>query len=98
MKKNDLFVLVSDTEAMSIVINEALIVGTPVLTTDFPAANESIIDGVTGFITGKDVNALYQKIAFCMDNRDVLRRFRDNIKKHPYSNDAAIKSIESLVG
>ena len=98
MKKNDLFVLVSDTEAMSIVINEALIVGTPVLTTDFPAANESIVDGVTGFITGKDVNALYQKIAFCIDNRDVLRRFRDNIKKHPYSNDAAIKSIESLVG
>ena len=34
MKQSDLFVLVSDTEAMSIVINEALVVGTPVVTTD----------------------------------------------------------------
>lgn len=98
MKKNDLFVLVSDTEAMSLVINEALIVGTPVVTTDFPAAYESIIDGVTGFITHKDVSALYQKIAYCIDNRDVLRKLRNNIKKRPYSNEASIKLLERLIG
>lgn len=98
MKSNDLFVLVSDTEAMSIVINEALTIGTPVLTTDFSAAKESVINGVTGYITNKDVESLARGIADCIDNRSVLRKIRKNIKEHPYSNAATIASIENLVG
>lgn len=98
MKKSDLFVLVSDTEAMSLVINESLIVGTPVVTTDFPAARESVVDNVTGFITGKDIDSIYRKIAYCINHRGILRDFRNNIKKYPYSNDASIKAIESMIG
>ena len=98
MKQSDLFVLVSDTEAMSIVINEALVVGTPVVTTDFAAAKESIIDGVTGFITQKDIQSLFHTIAYCIDNRELLNNIRNNIDKHPYSNEAAIKSLEKIIG
>ena len=98
IKESDLFVLVSDSESMSLVINEALIIGTPVVTTDFQAAKESVLDGVTGFIVGKSVDSLFEKIANCIDNREQLKTIRVNIKEHPYSNDIAIKSIKKLVG
>jgi glycosyltransferase involved in cell wall biosynthesis len=98
MKESDLFVLVSDTESMSIAINESIAVGTPVITTDFPAAYESIQDGVTGFIVGKSIDALYQKVAYCINNREVLNKMRKNIQMHPYSNNNSIKKIESLIG
>lgn len=98
MKQSDLFVLVSDTEAMPVVINEALVVGTPVVTTDFAAAKESIIDGITGFITQKDIPSLFHTIAYCIDNRELLKRVRNNIKEHPYSNEMAIKSLEKIIG
>lgn len=98
MKNSDILVLVSDTEAMSLVINEALVVGTPVVTTDFPAAYESVIDGVTGFITKKDVESLYTKIAYCIEHRELLDEMRNNIMEHPYSNEMTISAIENMVG
>ena len=98
MKRSDLFVLVSDTEAMPLVLNEALIVGTPVVTTDFAAAKESVIDGITGFITEKDVDSLYRIIAYCIDNPETLKEMRFNITQHPYSNNAAVQTIRQMVG
>ncbi|PWJ36997.1 glycosyltransferase [Fibrobacter succinogenes] len=98
MKESDLFVLVSDSEAMPLVINEALIVGTPVVTTDFPSAKESVIDGVTGYITGKDVDSLFEKIAFCIEHDDLLKKIRNNIKLHSYNNEESIQAIRSMVG
>ena len=98
MKRSDLFVLVSDTEAMPLVLNEALIVGTPVVTTDFAAAKESVIDGITGFITEKDVDSLYRIIAYCIDNPETLKEMRFNITQHPYSNNAAVQTIRQMEG
>ena len=98
MKESDLFVLVSDTEAMPLVINESMIVGTPVITTDFPAAYESVKDGITGYIVKKDVESLYKKISFCIDHRDQLETFRNNINNDPYSNEESIKQLKGIIG
>ena len=79
IKESDILVLVSDTEAMPLVINEALVIGTPVVSTNFPAAYESIKDGITGFIVKKDVDSLYSQIAYCINHRECLRIMRNNI-------------------
>lgn len=97
MKYSDVFVLVSDTEAMPMVINEAMIVGTPVITTNFPAAFEAISNGVNGFIVERDVNAIYAKIAFCIENRSMLVACREYIKKHPINNEKSIEQVIELI-
>lgn len=55
--KNSKFVIVpSNFESWGNVITEALIIGTPVIATDFPTAHEQIQDGVNGYIIRMDLN------------------------------------------
>ena len=97
MLQSDLFVLVSDTESMSMVIRESLIVGTPVVTTNFPAAYESIVNGKNGFIVNKDISSLYEKIAYCIEHKEILDNFRDYINKNPLSDDMTIQEILNII-
>ena len=50
MKQYDFLVQLSDTEGMPMVILEALSVGLPVITTNYPSAKELITHGVNGYI------------------------------------------------
>jgi glycosyltransferase involved in cell wall biosynthesis len=55
----DYLVQLSDTEGYSYSIVEALSVGTPVICTEFPVAQEQgIVDGVTGFILPFDMSEI----------------------------------------
>lgn len=55
----DYLVQLSDTEGYSYSIVEALSVGTPVICTEFPvAAEQGIVDGVTGFILPFDMSRI----------------------------------------
>ena len=47
---------------------EAMAIGRPVITTDVPGCNETVIDGVTGFLISKwDVNALVKKMIYFIE-------------------------------
>ena len=98
MKRSDILVLVSDSEASPMVLNEALIVGTPVLSTDFQAAYESVEDGKNGLICGKDVQSIYEKIVYCIEHPDLLNGFRKYIAEHPVNNDKSIQDLKELIG
>lgn len=55
----DYLVQLSDTEGYSYSIVEALSVGTPVIVTEFPVAEEQgVVDGVTGFILPFDMSEI----------------------------------------
>ncbi len=58
MKQYDFLVQLSDTEGMPMVILEALSVGLPVITTNYPSAKELITDGVNGYIVDFDLKNL----------------------------------------
>ncbi len=98
MKEADILILVSDSEAMSIVLKEALIVGTPVITTDFPAAYETVINEKNGFVVRRDVYDIYEKIAFCIEHREILRDCREYIKKNPINEKESIDQIVEIIG
>ena len=98
MKNSDLVVVVSDSEAMSMVLREAMIVGTPVVTTNFPAAFESIEDGKNGFVAERDPISLFSKIAYCIDHPEVLTLMREYIEKNPVNNKKSIEQIFELIG
>ena len=59
IKAADFFVLTSDYEAQGMVITESLLLGTPVITTNFEAAYEFIQEGVNGYILPKDPHRFY---------------------------------------
>ena len=43
-------------------------IGRPVITTDVPGCNETVVDGVTGFLIPKwDVNALVKKMIYFIE-------------------------------
>jgi glycosyltransferase involved in cell wall biosynthesis len=58
MKQYDFLVQLSDTEGMPMVILEALSVGLPVITTNYPSAKELITHGVNGYIVDFDLKNL----------------------------------------
>ena len=54
----DYGVQLSDTEGYSYFINECLQYGTPVITTNFPSAYESVEDGINGYILDMNLSNL----------------------------------------
>ena len=95
IKHADLFVCLSESEACPRVVNEAKILGTPTVSTDFPTISEFIEDGKTGIISPlSDIpNAIMR---FCNDK--VLReRIKGNIGQFEFDNTNLISSIESIL-
>lgn len=93
----DLSVLPTHTEAYSMTVIESLIVGTPILVTRYPGAEEAIQDGVNGFIVDQDENELFEKIRECILNREILITLNENISSKCISNDCAINMFYSLM-
>ncbi|MGB3345306.1 MAG: glycosyltransferase [Aequorivita sp.] len=86
VKYADCFVLTSDYEAQGMVLSEALIVGTPVITTDFPAAKEFVIDGKNGKIVARDTPALFEAVENVLKNPEILKSYRDQIHGSDFEN------------
>lgn len=98
MKNADLFVLVSDSESSSIVLNESLIIGTPLVSTDFEAAKETVIMNKNGLICGKEPDKISAAIEYCYKNRECLKNFKDYISCHSVNNIKQISKIYALIG
>lgn len=50
VSKSDILVVTSDYEGRSIAIDEAQVLGVPVITTNYPTAKDAVVDGETGLI------------------------------------------------
>jgi glycosyltransferase involved in cell wall biosynthesis len=79
LKNADCFVLSSAYEAQGMVLSEAIIIGTPVVTTNFPAAQEFVSNLENGFIVDNSTEALSQRIESILDNPDCLLALKNNI-------------------
>jgi len=76
LRKTDIFVLPSYAEGMPMSILEAMSYAIPVVTTKVGGIPELVIDGETGYLTNPgDLDALYEKISFLIQNKDVRRDF-----------------------
>ena len=74
MKQADMLVVTSRYEGLPLVINEAKILGIPVVTTNYPTATDAVVHEETGLICDMTPESIAQA---------VIRLYRDNIlKKH----------------
>jgi glycosyltransferase involved in cell wall biosynthesis len=81
-------------ETHSLLAREALLAGVPVITSDSLGPEEVVVDGENGMVvpTG-DVDALAEAMWRVVDDRELLRRLRDNARTRP----VAVRPIEEQV-
>ncbi|MBR3831713.1 MAG: glycosyltransferase [Muribaculaceae bacterium] len=95
IKKSELLVTLSSSEACPRVINEAKILSTPVVCTDFSTAKEYIESGKDGIIDTID-NIKYS-ILDIIKNKNLYNNIKTNISKFEFDNSALMNSIEKLL-
>ncbi len=93
IKESDVLILTSAYEGYPMVVGEALILETPVITTNFAAAGEQIQHGFNGLITDGDIEDIYAVIANIIQNKDCLDKMKKYIEENSYTNRKAREQL-----
>lgn len=93
VKMSDVFILTSDFEAHPMVANEALILGKPVISTDFESASEVITDNVNGMICEMSPESISEKIEKLLNDEQLFISLKENAESFKYDNDSIIQQF-----
>lgn len=91
---SNLVVCTSLSESFNYVINEALVLGIPVVTTEFGSAREFINNNQTGLITS--IDEIGKTIKLMITNIDYYNKFKINLESYNYNNKMILDDIEQL--
>lgn len=95
IKSADLLVNTSISEACPYVINEAKILHTPVICTNFGSAREFIANGLDGFIV--NVDNIHKKIIELILDTDEYNEIKKHLESFTYRNEDIIASFNQLM-
>ena len=74
LEKASVFILPSYREGTPKTVLEAMACGRAIITTDAPGCKETVVNSENGFLVPiKDVNAIYEKMKFFIENKDVVQ-------------------------
>lgn len=94
ISKAYLYVCLSSTEACPRVINEAKILGTPVVSTDFDTVYEYISSDVNGLIC--PIGKITDEIERMLTDKNLYCRIKENIKSFEFDNREIIEKLETI--
>lgn len=95
VKQCDYSVLLSDYETWGLVLTEAMILGVPCITTDFPVAFEQISDKVNGIILSRiDFDSYKGRIYDIVNNKDKYKKAVENYK---YDNSLIVQEWRDIL-
>lgn len=99
VSKCDLFVCSSYSEGFSTACTEALIVGTPVCTTDVSGMREMLGDSEYGLITENSEEGLYQGIKRLLDDRDLLSYYKIKAAERGlmFNTENTVRAVEEML-
>lgn len=97
IRSADLMVVTSLYEAHPMVVNEALILNTPVLSTRFSSVEEIISDCKNGFICENSVEGIKSCLQGILNDRMKYVYVKNSIKGFHYDNEGIINQIYQLV-
>jgi glycosyltransferase involved in cell wall biosynthesis len=95
LKKSDLFVSLSQTEACPYVINESKALKIPIVCTDFLSAPEFVEDGFIGFIA--PIEKIADKIELLIKNDHEYKRLKINSNKNKYDNALLMSKFYNII-
>lgn len=89
--KSDMMVVTSDYEGRSIAIDEAQILDTPVITTNYGTAVDAVSDGETGLICAMEPEKIADSIVRLGIDKDLYGHIKEVLKAKSKGNIAVIK-------
>ena len=100
VKKSDLFVCSSWKEGFSTAVTEALIIGTPVVTTLCSGMNEMLGNSEYGVIVENDEDALYFGVKKLIEDKKLLNYYKEKAKERGmfFGIKKSVESVENLIG
>lgn len=98
--KCDIFVCASTAEGFSTAATEALIVGTPVVTTPVAGMKEMLGEnGEYGLIGGMDEESIYKYIKMLLDDKKLLEHYKiqAKLRGEVFSKKITLRAVEKLL-
>ena len=98
IRSSDVFVCSSFSEGFSTAVTEALIVGTPVITTNVSGMKELLGDSEYGLITDNNEAALYEGIRYLLDNPSILNEYRKKaaVRGEDFKSENTVRNVEKM--
>lgn len=96
VKAADAFLMCSRYEPFGLVVLEAMVLGTPVISTEVASIREIMREDY-GIITDNNEEGLIKAIAEVIKNPNYLNKYRENLKKYNYDCDKIVKEIEDVL-
>jgi len=100
VRSSDIFVCSSHSEGFSTAATEALIVGTPVVTTLVSGMKEMLGENNEwGIVTDNDENALYEGIKRLLDDPKLLAHYKEKAAERgkTFSTENTVKAVEEML-
>lgn len=97
MKNADLLLLTSHHEAAPMVIDEARILGLPVLTTETTSSKEMVADAGCGWVCDNTQEALNKALSEIVGNRECLKELKEALISRATDNKTALEQFDSLI-
>lgn len=91
VSKSDILVVTSDYEGRSIAIDEAQVLGIPVITTNYPTAKDAVVDGETGLICDMTPEAIADAVMRLEADKSLYAHICQSLK---CKKDGNVKEIE----
>lgn len=92
---SNLLVSSSFSEACPYVVNEAKVLGVPIVSTDYGSSYEFVNHNVNGYITPLDKMSII--IEQLINNEDTYTQIRNNVKKFVYDNEMIVKKLVEIL-
>jgi glycosyltransferase involved in cell wall biosynthesis len=94
----DLYVQPSRYEGKAVTVTEAMILGKPILITEYPTANSQVINGIDGYICQLSSQGLASEIEKLYNQKDLREEVVKNINRRDFSNSYELEKLYSLIG
>lgn len=95
IKNSDILVSTSLSEACPFVVNEARVLGVPVVSNNYPSICEFIEDGINGRVSS--IGQLASDLSELITNTKELENLKRGTKERDYNNDKIISNIIRLI-
>ena len=97
VKMADVFMQTSRFVGKSIAIDEAKIVGKPILVTNFSTVNDQITHRETGYITEKNPESIAEGVIELLQKENLRNQLSENLSKLTLDTESEIEKIYELL-